>query len=437
MSAKKRQASTKTGIGQNDSASSNDQGRSDRAHFMPMEERGDEALLEPCMCVPLSTRRLSSSPQSGATDEQESLFLSDEHLVQTTRQLNQALRIRLREYFPRSEPLSLLVLHVSQLDQPALTTSMEHVYQKRRYHVTQDILAQVLNNVQRAVRLRDQLLLEEGVGAAMLFPSVDEQGMQTIVERIYRSICLLQAETIVPPLVRITDIVLGCGTCRTSILNSDEYSIEQAVENLLTSSGHVVRRLLLRPALATSLWETMPDRETQLSSSLSTSGEVQKVSPAFLLNRDGNGLSESETSQEQLSQRHSHLTTYTAYETGRHLKRKDTSISHAIAASVHDIASGSATLALSPASPGSPAPSIPFLHLPTKLSPRLKHLIPYPVAQQLQCAPVGRDHHKLTVAMANPTDAEAIQRLNEITGMTIFPVSCEIEALLTLLAERW
>lgn len=433
MSAKKRLASTKRLIEQDNSSTSGDRLRLNMSHSTPMEKQGDEALLEPCMCIPLSTHGLSSPTLARATDEQESFFLSDEHLIQATPQLINALRSRLREHFLRTESLSLLVLHVSQLDQPALTASMEHVYQKRRYHVTQDILAQVLNNVQRAVRLRDQLLLEEGVGAAMLFPSVDEQGMQTIVERIYRSICLLQAETIVPPLMRVTDIVLGCGTCRTAAHPTEKYNAEEVIENLLASTGKVARRLLLRPALTTSLWETMPDRESLPSSSLSTSSESQKISPAAPATRGRNELAESTASQEQYPQTPSHLTSDTLSETGKHLaKRKGTGSSHV--APVHDIVYGSSPQAMTS---GSPTSTIPFLHLPTQLSPRLKHLIPYPIAQQLQCAPVGRDHHKLTVAMANPADSEAIQRLNEVTGMTIFPVSCEVEALLTLLAERW
>ena len=74
-----------------------------------------------------------------------------------------------------------------------------------------------------------------------------------------------------------------------------------------------------------------------------------------------------------------------------------------------------------------------LVHRPT----RLKLLIPYALAMELRCAPVGRDHNRLTVAMANPTDMRAIYHLREATGMTIFPVSCEASALETLLASGW
>ena len=83
------------------------------------------------------------------------------------------------------------------------------------------------------------------------------------------------------------------------------------------------------------------------------------------------------------------------------------------------------------------ASGIPFMQLPTRLPQRLKQLIPYQLALEIRCAPVGRDHNRLTVAMDHPSDVHATQRLHEITGMTIFPVSCEANALDTLLKNGW
>ena len=79
----------------------------------------------------------------------------------------------------------------------------------------------------------------------------------------------------------------------------------------------------------------------------------------------------------------------------------------------------------------------PFMQIPSRLPARLKPLIPYPLALDLRCAPVGRDHNRLTVAMANPADTRAIGHLRSATGMTIFPVACEISALEMLLASGW
>ena len=83
------------------------------------------------------------------------------------------------------------------------------------------------------------------------------------------------------------------------------------------------------------------------------------------------------------------------------------------------------------------ARGIPFMQIPSRLPTRLKQLVPYALALELHCAPVGRDHNRLTVAMANPEDTQAVSQLREATGMTIFPVSCELSALETLLASGW
>ena len=77
------------------------------------------------------------------------------------------------------------------------------------------------------------------------------------------------------------------------------------------------------------------------------------------------------------------------------------------------------------------------MQLPSQLPKRLKHLIPHPLALELRCAPVGRDHGRLTIAMADPMNTKALDRLKEITGLTIFAVSCAEEALNTLLANKW
>ena len=85
----------------------------------------------------------------------------------------------------------------------------------------------------------------------------------------------------------------------------------------------------------------------------------------------------------------------------------------------------------------SSASGIPFMQLPTRLPTRLKQLVPHALAVDLHCAPVGRDHNRLTIAMANPADTRALHRLREATGMAIFPVACELDALDLLLASGW
>jgi hypothetical protein len=339
------------------------------------QEDNDTTELELCTCVPLSSQCLKS-----LTITQDET-LPYEHIVPAPTQLCHALYAQVQALPPGTAPFSMLLLHVSQLEQRTFDEEGDQ-HQPRRYHVTHDVLAQILRNARRAVRQRDELIIEGTMGAAMLFPSVDEQGIQNILERVYQHIALLQAETIVPPLARITDIVLGYGTLSApATWSGKDAACRQRLETLLASTGRVARRLLLRPALAMSLWDTMPTVET----------------PTAGTDKGGKGQETRQVNQP--------------------------------AKSIPNTSSSAST--------APDALPYPFLHLPKSISPRLKRLLPYAVAQQLRCVPVGRDHHTLTVAMIEPDDKQALQYLRNITGMTIFPVSCEHEALMTLLTEQW
>ncbi len=67
--------------------------------------------------------------------------------------------------------------------------------------------------------------------------------------------------------------------------------------------------------------------------------------------------------------------------------------------------------------------SIPYLEiLPHQLPIRMKRLISADLAQELRCYPLGCERDKLTVAMLNPQDQQALERLHQETGMRIFPV---------------
>lgn len=66
---------------------------------------------------------------------------------------------------------------------------------------------------------------------------------------------------------------------------------------------------------------------------------------------------------------------------------------------------------------------IPYLALlPRNLPTQLRHLVTPQLARELQCYPVGRERDTLTVAMLNPDDQQALARLRQETGMSIFPV---------------
>ncbi|HEY4384474.1 MAG TPA: hypothetical protein VGN34_08385 [Ktedonobacteraceae bacterium] len=80
---------------------------------------------------------------------------------------------------------------------------------------------------------------------------------------------------------------------------------------------------------------------------------------------------------------------------------------------------------------------IPYLPLlPHKLATRVQHLISPQLAQELHCYPVGRERDILTVAMANPQDKQAIERLQRETGLRIFPVLTHPQELQSAL-ENW
>lgn len=66
---------------------------------------------------------------------------------------------------------------------------------------------------------------------------------------------------------------------------------------------------------------------------------------------------------------------------------------------------------------------IPYLSLlPRTLSPRVLQIVRPELAQELRCYPIGRARDILTVAMSDPRDEQALTRLEQETGLRIFPV---------------
>lgn len=298
-----------------------------------------------CTCQPLSN--LQKAPQE---DQAENTEQSTE-VTLATLEMNASLRDLLKNYFPRSTPLSLLLLHISQLEQMYFVPKSAFIEKRQRYHVSASLLEQILVNVRRSIRSSDHIMVHTGASIAIILPDVDQEGAQILLERIFYSINLLQPETVIPPLTRETEIILGIGS---------HPKPGTSLEDLLHHTGFIASRIMLRPAVSTQLHNT---------SSISVIEEN-----LYNLNQD-----------------------------------QDAARNH----------------------------GIPFMQLPTQLPTRLKQLIPYTLACELHCAPVGRDHNRLTVAMAYPTDLQAIDRLHTTTSMAIFPVACEIKALDYLLEHSW
>lgn len=303
-----------------------------------------------CTCLPLSRLHLEAWENHA---ENSALLIE---VTPATLELNSSLRAQLENYFPRSNPLSILLLHIAQLEQIHITSRSAISHKRHRYHVSANLLDQILINMRRTIRSSDNILVHGGASIAIMLPDVDQEGARALLERVYHSINLLQPETVIPPLKRETEITLGFGSYPKP---------GDSLEELLYLTGFIASRITLRPAVTTQLHGTR------------SIGLV---------------------------------------EVNLHDRNQDEENDSFVAARNS---------------------GIPFMQLPARLSSRLKHLIPYSLACELRCAPVGRDHNRLTVAMASPGDTQAIERLCSTTGMAIFPVACEAQALDGLLQQSW
>lgn len=79
---------------------------------------------------------------------------------------------------------------------------------------------------------------------------------------------------------------------------------------------------------------------------------------------------------------------------------------------------------------------IPYLSLlPHETPKRVQQLVNPRLAQELRCYPLGRERNMLTVAMVNPQDCSALDRLRKETGLSIFPVLTNPSALQTALEK--
>lgn len=65
---------------------------------------------------------------------------------------------------------------------------------------------------------------------------------------------------------------------------------------------------------------------------------------------------------------------------------------------------------------------VPFVQLPSRLPANCRNTIAPELARELNAVPIGRSRSMLTVAMHDPSDANAVLRLRSATGLTIFPV---------------
>ncbi len=72
---------------------------------------------------------------------------------------------------------------------------------------------------------------------------------------------------------------------------------------------------------------------------------------------------------------------------------------------------------------------VPYIAPPPQIPSSVRNLLSVEVMRQLQCLPIGRDRSALTVALADPTNRGILRRLEELTGLAIFPVMTDPDAL--------
>lgn len=319
--------------------------------------RGNADGATLCHCRPPALLATALEERSPA------LALDLEQITPISPELYNHLEKRLRTLFPRSTPFSMVLLHIAQIEQAARFSPCKLQY----YHALPVLLEEVLAQIRRSIRRNDYILTHEGVGAALIFPGVDERGIYGVVERVYHNISNMPRERLSALSKRETVIVMGVGSYPTPA---------PTLERLLYAAGNTSYRLEFPGAPYANRREAGCD---------------QDENAAF--------WDEDER------------------ETGDHLPAAF-AIKHVYT-----------NLPLSR--------SAPFMHLPAQIPARLKQLIPYEIARSLQCVPAGRSHHSLTVAMAHPQNTEHIDTLQAVTGLTIFPVSCDLPTLANLLEQPW
>lgn len=321
---------------------------------LPGREDGRATLR--CYCRPPSL-------QSAAIGEKRQAFALDlEQITPLSSELYAHLSKRLGTLFPRSAPFSLVLLHIAQVERAGEMPARKTAY----YHAPPALLDEVMARIRRSVRRNDYILTHEGVGAALLFPGIDERGIYGIIERIYHNISLISNEESLLSLAPDTMIVMGV---------SSYPSPSSSVEQLLNASSRTAYRFAL------------PSGSRKDPCERDESNTVQPLS----------WEEDERDTRDRLP--------------------------------VVDFDCSFTRLPLTR--------SAPYMQLPARVLPRLKQIIPYDVARAVQCVPVGRNHHSLTVAMASPRNTVHIHLLQEVTGLTIFPVSCDPDALQLLLADSW
>src|SRR2546421_2364256 len=94
--------------------------------------------LEQCHCLQLS------SLQAVPLQDQAEVALDHHKVTPASPELNALIRAKLEHFFPRSTPLGLLLLHVSQLEHITIHPQSALLHKRQRLHASASFLEQVL-----------------------------------------------------------------------------------------------------------------------------------------------------------------------------------------------------------------------------------------------------------------------------------------------------
>src|SRR5712692_9842165 len=108
--------------------------RENEAHTKP-----SVLVSEPCTCFPPSSLHCISAGQQESSADHDQIVLIPTNL-------HSRLRTVLDSLFPCSQPLSVLLLHVSQWEQTHIPAQELSLYERQRYHAPPGLLEQILAN---------------------------------------------------------------------------------------------------------------------------------------------------------------------------------------------------------------------------------------------------------------------------------------------------
>src|SRR5579872_164120 len=87
----------------------------------------DTPATERCSCMPLSSiHTVAWGEQEDAEDSLQAIPVTEE--------LNAFVRAALRDFFPRTDPLSLFLLHIAQLEHLHIAPKSAVLHRRHRFH---------------------------------------------------------------------------------------------------------------------------------------------------------------------------------------------------------------------------------------------------------------------------------------------------------------